>query len=751
MLADLNGVDHAEALACLRAACAGGDRSPVTLLNLAIAEDRTGNAEHARDLMRELAAALPDWDEPPLRLAESLRREGDATGAEQAYAAVLEINPHREEALVGWAALMLQRRDGAGAQPLLWRCVSINPERAEAWDALGLALMSSGDCGAAEAAFGEAHRLAPAVLSYAMHLVEAAHAAGTLEAALARLDVCAEADPLNPAVHAARGLALETLGRRSEAIDALETASALAPDVAEPAVMAGRLLARANRLRDAEATLRRAEELAPNDYAVRNDHAAVLMRLQRHAIARGKLESILQDRGPEPCVLSNLAVVLVSLGRQAEGEEAARQAIALDPMMPLARRTLANALGYRTGVGGAELLSALRDCGERLPRVGMGEFGNVPDPERRLRIGVLSGSLRAHPVGWLTVAGFEALDAAEFEIVCLAQNVSSDTIARRFRALAAGWHEVDLLDDPAVARLGRELGIDVLIDLGGYGESGRMAACAYRLAPVQVKWVGMQNHSTGLSEIDWFISDRWETPPELEQYYSERILRLPDGYVCYSPPAYAADVGPLPAAANGFVTFGCFNNLAKVTPEVIGTWARILGLVPGARLVLKTYQFSEPESVARVRSAFAQHGVSAERVELRGASPHREFMGEYNQIDLVLDPFPYSGGLTTCEALWMGVPTVTLPGETFASRHSMSHLSNAGLGDWVAADLEDYVKLAVAKASDLDALATLRAGLRARVKASPLCDAARFGRNLGAALRHAWTEWCVGQDSLRHG
>jgi Flp pilus assembly protein TadD len=356
MLADLDGLGHAEALACLRVARADGDHSPVTMLNLAIAEDRNGNGEQARTLMRELAALLPDWDEPRLRLAESLRREGDGTGAEQAYAAVLEINPRREEALVGSAALMLQRGDGTTAQQLLWRCLSINPERAEAWDALGLALMPSGDWQAATDAFGEAQRLAPVVLSYALHLVEAAHAAGTLEVELARLELSSEADPLNPALLAARGFALERLGRRSEAIDTLETACALAPDAAGPAMMAGRLFARANRLREAEAMLHRAAELAPGDHALRNDHAAVLMRLQRHAAARVKLETILQDWRPDPSVLCNLAAVLVSLGRQEEGEEAARQAIALDPMMPLARRALANALVYRAGVGGAELL-----------------------------------------------------------------------------------------------------------------------------------------------------------------------------------------------------------------------------------------------------------------------------------------------------------------------------------------------------------------------------------------------------------
>jgi len=252
----------------------------------------------------------------------------------------------------------------------------------------------------------------------------------------------------------------------------------------------------------------------------------------------------------------------------------------------------------------------------------------------------------------------------------------------------------------------------------------------------------MQNHSSGLAEMDWIITDRWETPPELEHFYSERALRMPDGYVCYSPAPYAPDVVPLPALSRGHITFGCFNNLAKITPRVLATWCDILHRLPDARLVLKTYQFSDPPTAERVLVAFAERGIAAERVELRGRSGHRAFMREYNDIDIVLDPFPYSGGLTTCEALWMGVPTVTVPGEIFASRHSMSHLSNAGLADWAAPDLAAYIDLVVAKASDVAALAALRSQLRARVKASPLCDAPRFGRNLGIALRHAWSDWC---------
>jgi protein O-GlcNAc transferase len=190
--------------------------------------------------------------------------------------------------------------------------------------------------------------------------------------------------------------------------------------------------------------------------------------------------------------------------------------------------------------------------------------------------------------------------------------------------------------------------------------------------------------------------------------------------------------------------------LAKITPRVIETWTKILRRVPNARLILKTHQLSDRATADGFLADFASLGIAGDRIELRGSSGHRAFMGEYGHVDIVLDPFPYSGGLTTCEALWMGVPTITLPGEIFASRHSASHMSNAGLADWVTGSVEDYVEMAVARASDLGALVELRAGLREKVRLSPLCDAPRFGRSLGMALRHAWRVWCSDQVARIH-
>jgi predicted O-linked N-acetylglucosamine transferase (SPINDLY family)/Tfp pilus assembly protein PilF len=732
-----------DALAELRLVAALGDNNPSTLLNLAIAEDRVGDRDRARRLMQMVAVRLPDWDEPILRLAESFRAGNETAAAEEAYRHVLQLAPDRPQALIALGGLLLARGEAAQAQDLLEHCCEVAPDEAEAWDTLGLALRATGAPDFALAAFVTAQRLRPDELGSVLNGVAVTIEAGEADAELARLEIACDQDPLNHVPQTGRGSLLERLGRRSEAIDALEIATVLAPDALVPLGLLGGVLARSSRLLEADAVLRRIRALQPDNAQARSDHAVVLMRLHLHAEARAILLDLLEKFGPQLSVLNNLANATVCVGLQDEAVAAAHQAILLDPNAMLPRRTLCNTLPYRDGTTGLELLSALRTCGGTLPRTEQPAFANTPDPDRKLVVGLLSGSLRSHPVGWLTVAGIETLDPERFSIVCLAENTSlTDPIARRYRTVAKQWIEIDTVPDAALTTTARAHGVDILIDLGGYGDNARMAACANRLAPVQIKWVGNQNHSTGFPEMDWFLTDRWETPPGFEALYSERLLRLPDGYVCYSPPPHAPDVVRLPALTNGYITFGCFNNLAKITPRVIATWSIILQRIPTAQLVLKTYQFSDRPTADRILADFAAHGIGANRIELRGVSPHRAFMGQYGDIDIVLDPFPYSGGLTTCEALWMGVPTITLAGEIFAARHSTSHLSNAGLAGWVTDRVDDYIEMAVARAADIPALAVLRDSLRERVRLSPLCDAPRFGRNLGAALRHTWREWC---------
>jgi predicted O-linked N-acetylglucosamine transferase (SPINDLY family) len=733
-----------EALAPLRLALSLGDTASSTLLNLAIAEDRAGDREIARSLIRQVARRFPEWDEPPLRLAESLRAAGEHAAAEQAYHQVLALNPQRQEALIALAGLLLLRGEAETARELLQHCCDIAPDNAEAWNTLGLALKATGAFSVALPAFVRAQELRPDRLDYVLNGVEVTIHANQGDAELARLGVACETDPLNPVTLLGIGVLLDRMSRRAEAIDALEAATELCPDDATSLRLLVAALSRSNRTRQTEKVLRRLHALDPGDQLVCNDLAVVLMRFHHHGEAQELLLAALHGHPPNSSVLCNLANATTCIGEQDEALRLVRSAIESYPTEVLPRRILCNTLPYHDGATGAEVLAAARDCSALLPRTAQPECRNDPNPNRPLIIGLLSGTLRSHPVGWLTVAGFEALDADAFRQVCLVQNVApEDPMARRYRTAAQEWVEIDHLSDAALTDLARAKGIDILIDLGGYGDAARMPACAHRLAPVQIKWVGMQSHSSGLAEMDWFITDRWETPDGFERFYSERLLRMPDGYVCYSPPPHAPDVVELPALRNGFVTFGCFNNLAKITPKAIETWAVILRGIPTARFILKTHQLSYGPTAERLHAAFTAHGITADRVELRGSSGHRTFMGEYGDVDIVLDPFPYSGGLTTCEALWMGVPTITLPGEIFASRHSASHLSNAGLADWVTGSVEEYIEMAVARAGDLATLAELRARLREQVRHSPLCDAPRFGRNLGTALRHAWQAWCL--------
>jgi predicted O-linked N-acetylglucosamine transferase (SPINDLY family) len=298
------------------------------------------------------------------------------------------------------------------------------------------------------------------------------------------------------------------------------------------------------------------------------------------------------------------------------------------------------------------------------------------------------------------------------------------------------WRPVVGFSHEELAEQIRRDEVDILVDLIGH-VGKRLMVFARRPAPLQVTWLGYVG-TTGLTAMDFLLADRYHVPSGEEGNYVEQILRMPNGYACYGPPTEAPAVGPLPALAVGHVTLGCFNNPAKFSPSTLDVWAEILRGVPGSRLLLRYGGLDQPHLQARLRGQFAERGVMPERILLEGWSPHRELLNGYNRVDLALDTQPYSGGLTTCEALWMGVPVVTFPGETFAGRHSVSYLTNAGYPQFIATDAAEFVRLAVGWANRLDELASLRAEMRPRVSRSPLCDGPAFARDFLSVLSAAW-------------
>ncbi len=431
------------------------------------------------------------------------------------------------------------------------------------------------------------------------------------------------------------------------------------------------------------------------------------------------------------------------------------------------------------------------------PKYGRGE------EQRTLRLGFVSGNFREHPVGFFTVRAVEALrkdpsppaplpqagegriassprlwvhgartlpqagegrvlardraegpgrvpdeflehlaerdEYAECEVYCYSDTSRKDDVTARFVAAADHWVDTEKLSDEELAERIRSDRIDVLFDMGGHLGGNRLLVFARKPVPIQVKWVGYAG-SSGLTAMDYLLADPHQVEAGGEAHYPEKVLRLADDYVCFDPPAEAPEVGPLPALMQGHVTFGSFNNPAKINPGVVAAWAEILRRVPGARLVLTYPGFEQAGTRSYYETLFSAQGVGRERLELLGGSRRAGMLAEYNRVDIVLDPFPYSGGITTCEALWMGVPVITWPGKTFAGRHSLSHLSNVGLTETVARDRANYIALAVQLANDLPRLEKLRGELRGRVARSPLCDGPRFAANLMAALRSIWQE-----------
>jgi predicted O-linked N-acetylglucosamine transferase (SPINDLY family) len=315
-------------------------------------------------------------------------------------------------------------------------------------------------------------------------------------------------------------------------------------------------------------------------------------------------------------------------------------------------------------------------------------------------------------------------------------------MAARLKAAVSAWHDVFQVRDDELAERVRQERIDILFDLDAHAGRERLLVFARQPAPVQVTWAGYVG-TTGLAAMDYLLADRWHAPEGTDAYYREKILRLPDGYVCFEPPAYAPEVAALPAVRNGFVTFGSFNQITKTNAQVISLWARVLERVPGSRLLLKYRGFDDPALQAAFVRMFADKGIASERLELQGKSAHSDLLATYQRVDIGLDTFPYSGGLTTCEALWMGVPVVTLPGATFAGRHSLSHLSNVGLTETISLSEQEYVNCAVRLASDLPHLATIRRTLRTKVASSPLCDAPRFAGNWSVQMRDIWRNECA--------
>jgi protein O-GlcNAc transferase len=368
------------------------------------------------------------------------------------------------------------------------------------------------------------------------------------------------------------------------------------------------------------------------------------------------------------------------------------------------------------------------------------------DPRRRIRIGYVSPNLGSHSVSYFIEPVLSHHDRSAFEVYCYHTGPHCDETTERIEAAVDAWRQADSLSDDALARLIVDDRIDVLVDLAGHTLFGRLAVFARRPAPVQMTWIGYPD-TTGIEAIDFRITDAIADPaPQADARHTERLLRLPGAFLCYQPPRDAPEVALRDKGADE-VVFCSFNTVRKVNDAVIALWSRVLRAVPGSRLLIKGGRVLGEEAVARrLRTGFAAHGIAESRLELKDWIEDRAgHLNLYGAADIALDTFPYNGTTTTCEAMWMGVPVVTLAGEAHMSRVGATLLCAVGLNELIAHSPDAFVEAAVSLARDLPRRRALRATLRARFAASPLLDHAGFTRTLDATIRDAWVEWCERQ------
>jgi predicted O-linked N-acetylglucosamine transferase (SPINDLY family) len=572
-----------------------------------------------------------------------------------------------------------------------------------------------------------------------------AEALGPLEAALAR-------DPGHAEARIEHGLALADLGKDEQlrAVAELEALAREQPDDPAHQLALGVALVRANQPARALPFLDRAAALDPGDPEIALERGLALSRLKRvdEAMACYRRAAELWPELAEPRI--RLGRALMKLGESEAAAAELRAGLALDPSDAIAHSDLLLCLLFGGLAGLEELAAEHRAWGERFghPTGRHEAWPNDRDPDKSLRIGLVSADLGQHPVSMMILPVLEALDRERYPTTVYSMRGKADAWTQAIRARVGTWRDVRGQDDRALAAQIRADAIDVLIDLAGHTANNRLPCFALKPAPVQVSWLGYP-FTTGLPAIDAVLADAAMVRPGEERLYVETVLRFSGGRFCYAPPAYAAAVKLPPALRTGRVTFGSFNNTLKIGPEVMDLWSRVLQAVPGSRLLLKWSAFDQASEVARFRAAFGARGIGPDRLELRGHSSHADMLAEYGAVDIALDPFPYGGGMTSVEALWMGVPLVTLRGEHPMSRQGEAFLDQLGEPGWVAADEEAYLRIAAGLAASPGRLASLRLLQRERMQASPLCDGARAARELEALLREAWARWCAGRRDGR--
>lgn len=653
----------------------------------------------------------------------------------------------------GWRALgelLLLTGQPFAALAAMRKAADLLPDDAQLHCQLGFALEKHGRLAEAEASYRRALQLYPALVDVRNDLGNVLFALRRFSEAEESYQQALQLKPDFVEVHHNLGNLLRAQNRLAEAEASYQRALQLRPDYAAAHGNLGSVYVALGRLSDAETSLRRAVQLDSSLADAHNQLATTLRAGSRLTEAETSLRRAVQLNPGAASYHNNLGNVLLALGRISEAESSYERALQIRPQYPQAYSNLLLSLNYLTDRTADAVFAKHREYADRFAaphrceRLAQSNWSKSLTSDRRLKVAYISPDFREHSVAYFISPLLREHNREAVEVFCYSDVAKTDAATASLHELADHWLGTVTLSDAELAERIRADEIDILVDLAGHTAGNRLDVFARQPAPIQISWLGYPN-TTGLDAIGYRLVDAVTDPPgQADRWASETLIRLDDGFLCYQAPADARLPDAPPCLAGGKITFASFNNPAKLSAVTLAAWGRLLERVPRSRLLLKGRGFTEEATRQSLLARFAETGGDPQRVTLLapvdGIADHLAF---YGQVDIALDPFPYNGTTTTCEALWMGVPIVTLAGDRHAGRVGASLLTQVGLTDLIASSVDGYVEVAASLAADRHRLARLRQTMRERMRASSLCDAPRFARKIESAYRAAWQQYCL--------
>ncbi|MEQ1527510.1 MAG: tetratricopeptide repeat protein [Gallionella sp.] len=714
--------------------------------NLGVAFKSAGQLEQAAVSYRHALALRTNYVEALSNLGNVLQDLGQLDEAVLCYRRALSIQPNAVDTHNNLGTVLKDLGQLDEAVVCYRQALRLKPDYADAHYNLGNVYKEMKQLELAVESYQQAVQIKPDFAEAHSNLGSVFQVQWRIDEAQLCYQRAAELKPDVARYHLKLGGVLYALKQIYMAIESYQRALTINPNYAEAHNQLGLCLKANGQLDNAIVSYRRAIECDSNLASAYCNLGDALRASAQYDGALDNYRHALLLQPDSAGIYDSLGILFSEIGQCNDAQNFLRRSLDIDPDNFKTHSNLLFSMCYDPTNGPADYLAESLQYGQNVAKKIISRFTTWqcnPQPQK-LRVGIVSGDLVGHPVGYFLENLLMHLGTSRIELIAYSNNPVADDLTARIQPYFDQWHPVYARNDQATAQLIYDDGIHVLLDLSGHTGNNNLPVFAWKPAPVQATWLGYFA-STGVVEMDYLLADETGVPESQRSHFSETIWYLPNTRLCFTPPNADLPATLLPSLNQPALTFGCYQNLAKVNNAVLAAWSRIFAALPQARLRLASKQLGDTAVVAQLKQRLEQHGITKTRVSMHGSVSRQDYMASYAEVDMLLDTFPYPGGTTTCEALWMGVPTLTLAGNTLLARQGASLLTAAGLPDWIARDEDDYVAKAIQFAGDLPKLAALRAGLREQVLASPLFNASRFAKHFEEAL---WGMWQAKQPAL---